>query len=135
MTGALNRLQQPESANIVPNWRTNAHGEGASDSSPHEHRLIEVEPLASSLMNDEQPSPEVLALRSRVSALEEQLAEHSRATNALVARSQEKLYWLERWQVDLDTVMRKPGAEQALGAVKGMRSIARAMRRALRALR
>ncbi len=86
-------------------------------------------------MNDEQPSPEVLALRARVNALEGQLAEQSRATNALVARSQEKLYWLERWQVDLDAVMRKPGAEQALEAVKGLRGVVRAVRRALRALR
>ena len=86
-------------------------------------------------MNDEQPSPEVLALRDRVSALEAQLAAQARATNALVARSQEKLYWLERWQVDLDAVMRKPGAEQALGAVKGLRGVVRAVRRALRAFR
>ena len=93
------------------------------------------EPLASSLMNDEPPSSEVLALRVRVGELEAQLAEQSRATNALVARSQEKLYWLERWQVDLDSVMRKPGAEQTLEAVKGLRGVARAVRRALRALR
>ncbi len=86
-------------------------------------------------MNDEQPSPEVLALRARVSALEAQLAQQARATNSLVARSQEKLYWLERWQVDLDSVMRKPGAEQALGAAKGLRRIVRAVRRAVRALR
>jgi hypothetical protein len=75
---------------------------------------------------------EVLALRARVAELEEQLAAQSRATNALVARSQEKLYWLERWHVDLDTVMRKPGAEQALELVKRLRGVARAARRAKR---
>ena len=65
--------------------------------------------------------PEVETLRARVAELEGLLAEQSRATNALVARSQEKLYWLERWHVDLDTVMRKPGAEQLLGLVKTVR--------------
>jgi uncharacterized coiled-coil protein SlyX len=75
---------------------------------------------------------EVIALRARVVALEAQLAEQARATNALVARSQEKLYWLERWHVDLDAVMTKPGAEQALEAVKKGRSIFRAVKKAKR---
>lgn len=77
-------------------------------------------------------SDEVLALRARVAELEEQLAAQSRATNALVARSQEKLYWLERWHVDLDNVMRRPGAEQALELVKKLRGGVRAARRTKR---
>lgn len=79
------------------------------------------------------PAPEeVLALRARVAELEEQLAAQSRATNALVARSQEKLYWLERWHVDLDRVMARPGAEQALELVKKLRGGVRAARRTKR---
>ncbi|PTL59898.1 hypothetical protein [Paraconexibacter algicola] len=73
-------------------------------------------------------SDEVLALRARVAELEAQLAEQSRATNALVARSQEKLYWLERWNVDLDRVMAKPGAIPALEALKSVRSVIRWVR-------
>lgn len=66
--------------------------------------------------------PEIAALRARVAELEALLAEQARATNALVAQSQEKLYWLERWHVDLDAVMRKPGAELSLNVVKSVRS-------------
>lgn len=73
-------------------------------------------------------SAEVLALRARVAELEAQLAEQSRATNALVARSQEKLYWLERWNVDLDRVMARPGAVQALDSLKVVRSVVRWVR-------
>ncbi|MCW3039771.1 MAG: hypothetical protein JWM31_1676 [Solirubrobacterales bacterium] len=77
---------------------------------------------------------EIAALRARVAELEAQLAEQSRATNALVARSQEKLYWLERWHVDLDALMAKPGAEQALELVKRLRGGVRAVRRTKRRL-
>lgn len=80
------------------------------------------------------PDDEVLALRARVAELEAQLADQARATNELVARSQEKLYWLERWQVDLDAVMQKPGAEQLLELVKRLRSVVRLARRTKRRL-
>lgn len=72
---------------------------------------------------------EIAALRARVAELEAQLAEQSRATNALVARSQEKLYWLERWHVDLDALMARPGAEPALELVKKLRGGVRGVRR------
>jgi uncharacterized coiled-coil protein SlyX len=77
-------------------------------------------------------SAEVQALQARVAELEAQLAEQARATNEIVARSQEKLYWLERWHVDLDRVMARPGAEQTLEAVKKLRGVVRAIRRAKR---
>jgi len=85
-------------------------------------------------VSDPSPPDEVAALRARVAELEALLAEQARATNALVARSQEKLYWLERWHVDLDTVMRKPGAEQLLEAVKAVRSGFRRIRATKRRL-
>jgi hypothetical protein len=89
-------------------------------------------------MSDTTPIPatdnEVLALRARVAELEAELADQARATNELVARSQEKLYWLERWNVDLDAVMGKPGAEPLLELVKRLRSVIRAVRRAKRRL-
>ena len=56
--------------------------------------------------------PEVETLRARVAELEALLAEQSRATNALVARSQEKLYWLERWHPR----RRRPTSAPAKGA-------------------
>ena len=78
---------------------------------------------------------EIAALRARVSELEDELTRRDAATNALVARSQEKLYWLERWQVDLDRLMAKPGAVPALEAVRSLRNAIRAVRIAARKLR
>lgn len=83
---------------------------------------------------DEVDDAEVTLLRERVAELERLLAEQARATNALVAESQEKLYWLERWHVDLDSVMRRPGAERTLETVKVARSAMRSLRRTKRRL-
>jgi uncharacterized coiled-coil protein SlyX len=66
---------------------------------------------------------ELAALRARVAELEDQLAQQAQATAGLVAEAQEKLYWLERWHVDLDRVMRKPGAVQALDALRNARRV------------
>jgi uncharacterized coiled-coil protein SlyX len=69
------------------------------------------------------------ALRARVAELEAQLAEQARTTNQLVAQAQEKLYWLERWHVDLDKLMARPGALQALEALRWVRNLSRSVRR------
>lgn len=66
---------------------------------------------------------EIAALRARVAELEEQLARKDAETARLVATSQEKLYWLERWYIDLDRVMAKPGAIQALDALRAARGL------------
>jgi hypothetical protein len=83
---------------------------------------------------DSAQDPQVEALLARVAELEALLAEQARATNAVVARSEEKLYWLERWHVDLDVVMRKPGATQLLGLVKAARGGLRRVKTAKRRL-
>jgi hypothetical protein len=75
---------------------------------------------------------EIAALRARVAQLEGELAAQSRATATTVAEAQEKLYWLERWHVDLDAVMRKPGAVPALETLKKARGVARAAKKARR---
>lgn len=77
---------------------------------------------------------EVAALRSRVADLEAELAEQARRTAGLVAEAQEKLYWLERWHVDLDKLMAKPGAIPALDALKRVRSASRSVKRTKRRL-
>lgn len=73
-------------------------------------------------------------LRSQVSALEAELAEQSVRTAALRAQAQRKLDWLERWDIDLDRVMARPGAVPALDALKQLRRVARAGRRLKRRL-
>jgi hypothetical protein len=77
---------------------------------------------------------EVDELRARVAELETQLADQARRTNRVVAQAQAKLYWLERWQIDLDDLMAKPGAVQALDAVRWLRNTLRKVRRLLRAV-
>lgn len=78
---------------------------------------------------------ELQALRARVAELEAQLAEQARTTAHLVAEAQDKLYWLERWHVDLDRLMARPGAIPALNALRRARQAAWAIRRLTRRLR
>jgi hypothetical protein len=66
---------------------------------------------------------EIAALRARVAELEAELARQAQATAGQLAEAQEKLYWLERWHVDLDRVMRKPGAVPALNALRSSRQV------------
>ena len=51
-------------------------------------------------------------LRERVLQLEGELAEQAARTNALLAAAQERAYWLDRWGLDLNALMQKPGAAQ-----------------------
>jgi hypothetical protein len=68
------------------------------------------------------PRDEKIArLRARVAELESELAEQTRGTLALVSEAQEKLYWLERWHVDLNQLMRKRGALRALETLRSAR--------------
>ena len=80
------------------------------------------------------PDAEVVGLYARIAELEAELAEQSRRTASVVAEAQEKLYWLERWQVDLDAVMRKPGAVPTLETLKRVRSWTRQLRKLKRRL-
>jgi hypothetical protein len=73
---------------------------------------------------------ENLALRSRVAALESELVEVQARTDAVVAHWQERAYWLDRWHLDLNSLMRRRGAMEALGAVRVLRSFYRALKRA-----
>jgi hypothetical protein len=83
----------------------------------------------------EQEQSEVQQLRARVAALETELVETQARTNAIVAQTQERVYWLDRWHLDLNALMRRPGAAELRGALRGMRAVSRAIRRAKRRLR
>jgi hypothetical protein len=74
-------------------------------------------------------------LQARVAALEAELVETQARTNAIVAQTQERVYWLDRWHLDLNALMRRPGAAELRGALRGMRAVSRAIRRAKRRLR
>jgi hypothetical protein len=65
---------------------------------------------------------EVEALRARVAELEQELAETQARANQAIARAQERNYWLDRWGIDLNELMRSPWADR-------LRSLARLFRR------
>jgi hypothetical protein len=60
-------------------------------------------------------------LRARIAALEAELVEVQSRTNAAIAKWQEQAYWLDRWHLDLNALMRRPGAVELLGALRAVR--------------
>ena len=81
------------------------------------------------------PRSEVELLRARIAELEAELVEVSARSNAAVAEAQAQTYWLDRWHVDLNELMRRPGAEELRLTLRAIRSIARSLRRLKRRLR
>ncbi len=62
-------------------------------------------------------------LRARVAALEAELVEVQSRTNTAIAKWQEQAYWLDRWHLDLNALMLRPGATELLGAVRSVRGV------------
>jgi hypothetical protein len=89
---------------------------------------------AAETSSDQQLQAEVEWLRARVTALESELVEVQDRANTAVAEWQERAYWLDRWHLDLNALMRKPGAAQLRGALRGVRAVTRAFRLAKRRL-
>ena len=86
----------------------------------------------SELTTDERA--ELLALRARVDALERERAEQAAAANAAIAAAQERVYWLDRWHLDLNALMAKPGAAEFRAALRFARGAVRGVRLAKRRL-
>ncbi len=74
-------------------------------------------------------------LRARVRALEQELVEVQARANESVARWQERAYWLDRWHLDLNAAMRRPGAAEARALLRAVRSVIRFFKRLRRGLR
>jgi hypothetical protein len=98
---------------------------------------MSVEPTAppSATRSPEELERENAALRDRLAALEQELIDVQARANTAIAAAQERAYWLDRWHVDLNALMRKRGAKQARGAFQAIRAVVRAWRRAWRAVR
>ena len=77
---------------------------------------------------------ELEALRARVAALEAERAEQVGRLQASLAEAQEKVYWLDRWRIDLNALMRKPGAAEFRAAVRIARGAVRRAKAAKRKL-
>ena len=82
--------------------------------------------MSTELTTDERA--ELEALRSRVIDLERERAEQLAAANAAVAAAQERAYWLDRWHLDLNALMEKPGAAEFRAAVRIARKVVRTVR-------
>jgi hypothetical protein len=78
---------------------------------------------------DKEPVAEVELLRARVAELEAQLAQVELWANRAVAAAQERTYWLDRWHVDLNALMERPGAAEFRAAVRAVRGVFRFFRR------
>lgn len=74
-------------------------------------------------------------LRARVSELEAELVEVQARANAAVAHWQERAYWLDRWHLDLNALMRHRGAAELRALLRAVRSVLWAAKRARRRLR
>lgn len=90
---------------------------------------------AAETSTEQQLAAENARLRARVDALESELVEVQTRTDAAIAQWQERAYWLDRWHLDLNALMRRPGAAEVRAGVRTVRSVVRAFRRARRSLR
>ena len=79
-------------------------------------------------------STELTALRARVEELEREKHEIQARANAAIAAAEERVYWLDRWQLDLNAVMRRRSAERARAAMRVARAVYRFLRRSRRRL-
>ena len=77
---------------------------------------------------------EIDRLKAQVAALERELVDHAAQANDALASAQERTYWLDRWNLDLNALMAKRGAAELRGAVRVGRSGMRAAKRARRRL-
>ncbi len=73
-------------------------------------------------------------LRARIASLESELVEVQARANASVAEWQERAYWLDRWHLDLNALMRRRGAAELRAVVRAVRSVVWAAKRARRRL-
>jgi hypothetical protein len=68
---------------------------------------------------------ELEALRARLAELERERAEEIARANAATAAAQERAYWLDRWHVDLNALMERPGASEFRAAIRVARGVMR----------
>ena len=74
---------------------------------------------------EQERQQEAEALRARIEALEREHAEQIARAHDAVAAAQDRSYWLDRWNLDLNALMRRPGAAELRAAVRAVRSVDR----------
>jgi hypothetical protein len=86
-------------------------------------------------VSDAEAAAEIARLRARVAALEAELAEVEAWANRAVAAAEERVYWLDRWHLDLNRLMERPGAAEFRAALRAVRTAYRLLTRVRRRLR
>jgi hypothetical protein len=61
----------------------------------------------------------------RLEELERRHTEEIARLHAALAEAQDRSYWLDRWNVDLNALMRKPGAGVLRAALRALRAVYR----------
>jgi len=84
---------------------------------------------------EEELRAHVAFLNERIRTLEQERLEHDRRANAAIAAAQERAYWLDRWQVDLNDLMARKEADRLRAAARGVRGPVRRLRVLARKLR
>ena len=64
---------------------------------------------------------ELEALRARVDTLEQERIEQVARANVAIAALQERVYWLDRWHLDLNALMMRRGASEFRAVVRIIR--------------
>ncbi|MHB8658434.1 MAG: hypothetical protein ACYC91_10855 [Solirubrobacteraceae bacterium] len=77
------------------------------------------------MSDGERQQSELEALRARVSALEAELIEVQAWANEVVGDAQARTYWLDRWQLDLNSVVERPGVQALRRALRTGRRVYR----------
>ena len=91
-------------------------------------------PVASQPNGERTSESEVARLRAQVAALERELVDQAAKANEAVALAQERTYWLDRWNLDLNALMQRRGAAELRGLVRVARSGVRSAKRARKRL-
>lgn len=86
------------------------------------------------MTTDTDQQQETERLRARVAQLEQELVEQAARSNRIVADAQERTYWLDRWHLDLNELMKKPGAAEFRWLVRALRAVVRKAKTAKRKL-
>jgi hypothetical protein len=71
---------------------------------------------------------ELEALRRRLADLDRERHEQVARANEAVAAAQHRAYWLDRWHLDLNALMARPGGAQFRAAVRLLRAVVRGVR-------
>jgi len=79
-------------------------------------------------------SRELEYLRERVAELEAELVNLEAWAGRAVAQAQEKTYWLERWHVDLNALMRQRWTHHLRASLRMVRAVFRRARQGRRRL-